>query len=108
MKIAWNHATTDGVPFVVREATAGDAEELLAEAKAAIEERLDSLITRPEDFSISVDEERRWIQGFSGSDNSVLLVAVQADEIVGWASLQGGTRLRTRHTAELGITVASP
>ena len=102
------HTTRDGVPFAVREATADDAEQLLAGAEAVIAERLDVLITRPEEFSISVEEERRWIQGHADADNSVLLVAVLADDIVGWASLRGSTRTRTRHTAELGITVARP
>jgi RimJ/RimL family protein N-acetyltransferase len=99
-------SSKDGLPFMVREATAADAESLLEGARAVMAERLDYLITQPEEFSTTFEEECDWIQGFADADNSVLLVAVQAGELVGWVSLRGGARLRTRHTARLGITVA--
>ena len=56
------HCTSDGLPFKVREAATSDAEQLLAGFGAATEKRLDSRITRPEEFAVSVAEEQRWIQ----------------------------------------------
>ncbi len=100
--------TKDGQGFVVREARVRDAERLLAGARAAMAERLDYLITQPEELTIGIDEEKSWIQGFIDKENSALFVAEQEADIIGWASLRGGTRLRTRHTALLGITVAQP
>jgi len=97
--------TKDGKGFVVREARVCDAGQLLAGAKAAMAEGLDYLITQPEEFTIGVDEERKWIQSFIDAENSHLFVAEHKADIIGWASLQGDTRLRTRHTALLGITV---
>jgi ribosomal protein S18 acetylase RimI-like enzyme len=98
--------TKDGLAFVVHEAMPEDAPQLLVRHKAAIEERLDSLITRPEEVALSVEQERAWIGKHADADNSVLLVAEKAGKIIGWAGLQGGKRIRTRHTALLHITVA--
>ena len=100
--------TKDGVGFVVRQAVPADAEMLLAAVGAVLDERLDSVITRREEFQITVDEERTWINRHNEADNSAIVVAEHQGQIVGWAELRGGNRQRTRHTALLGITVARP
>ncbi len=69
--------------FVVREAQVRDAERLLAGAMAAMAERLDYLITQPEELTIRIDEEKSWIQGFIDKENSVLFIAEQETDIVG-------------------------
>jgi ribosomal protein S18 acetylase RimI-like enzyme len=100
--------TKDGLPFVVREAVPGDAEQLLAGTRGVFEERLDHLITEPDEFTITLDQERAWIQKYLDADNSILLVAEQAGEIIGWVDLRGNRRRRMRHTGLLGITVVEP
>jgi ribosomal protein S18 acetylase RimI-like enzyme len=100
--------TKDGVGFVVRQAMPDDAEMLLTAVRAVHNERLDSVITRREEFQITVDEERIWINKHNEADNSAIVVAEHQGQLVGWAELRGGNRQRTRHTTLLGITVARP
>ncbi|MGD8622907.1 MAG: GNAT family N-acetyltransferase [Anaerolineae bacterium] len=100
--------TKDGREFVVRLAVPGDAERLLAAARAVLDEGLDANITRADEFQITADQERTWIKKHTEADNSALFVAEHQGQIVGWVVLRGGDRHRTRHTGLLGITVVRP
>lgn len=97
--------TKDGLDFQVREAVPEDAASLLAGHRTVVAERLDYVITQPEDPARTLVQEQLWIEECAQNQNSILLVAVRGVEIIGWAVLRGGTRYRTRHTAELGIAV---
>lgn len=97
--------TKNGLIFVVRLATPADAEPLATARQAAIDERSDFLISRPEDAPASVEQQRAWIEAMLKAGNSALFVAERGGEMLGWAMLRGGDRQRTRHTGTLGITV---
>jgi ribosomal protein S18 acetylase RimI-like enzyme len=105
MSIPPKFTTKDGLGFEVRQAVPDDAEQLIAGIQAVLQERSDYFVTQLEDFALTVEQEREWIQKHTESDNSVLLVAEHERKIVGWVILRGGDRLRTRHTGTLGITV---
>lgn len=98
--------TRDGLACTVREAVPEDAQALLALRDAVLAERLDGVISQPEDPPLTLEQERAWIAGYAGADNSVLLVAEHEGRIAGLLDLRGGRRLRERHAATFGITVA--
>ena len=51
-------------------------------------------------------EEQEYLARVAASDNSLAIVAVVGDEIVGSLTLDGGRRARLRHAGEFGISVA--
>jgi hypothetical protein len=50
-----------GDPFIIRSAWPNDAMDLLAHAKAVAQES-DYLLTEPDEFKMTEDEERQWVQ----------------------------------------------
>lgn len=51
-------------------------------------------------------DEREYLARVAASDNSLAIVAVVGDEIVGSLTFDGGRRARLRHAGEFGISVA--
>ena len=66
----------------------------------------DFLSFGPGEFDFSIEDERGYISKLSQSDNGLFLVAEVGAEIVGILTFEGGARPRTRHTGELGISIA--
>ena len=51
-------------------------------------------------------EEREYLARVTDSDNSLAILALVDDEIVGGLTFDGGRRPRLRHAGEFGISVA--
>jgi RimJ/RimL family protein N-acetyltransferase len=66
------------------------------------------LATGPNDFHYSEEDEADYIRRANEAENSLLLVAEIDGRIAGSLTLEGGQKPRTRHAAELGITVSRP
>lgn len=88
----------------IREATAADAERLLETVKTYVKEN-EYLLTTYEEFDITVEKEREWIQSFIDDESSLLLVAEHKGRIIGNIDLTGGKRNRIRHTSLIGISL---
>jgi len=89
----------------VRQAHPDDAETLLAVVRAIISEPGIDLPLTAEEFAYSVEEERKILQDFATSANSVFLVVEVDGELAGGLSCKGGTRKTTRHTTTLGVSL---
>lgn len=92
-------------PFTVRIAMPGDAESLVAHVHRLCDEPGVCIALSPGEFNLTVDEERQFVVDRAASDNSVLLVAEAAGELIGVLGAQGGTRRATRHEALIGMSV---
>jgi len=57
------------------------------------------------EFRLSTEEEKRFISRLSEADNSLYLIAVARGRIVGILTLEGNSRPRMKHVAELGVSV---
>lgn len=90
--------------LVIRPAEDADAVGVLAvQAEAAAERRW--IATQPEEIpkpEDQVESRRKLVR-----DGGILLVAEEGGRIVGLCGLMRGQRLATRHTADLGLTVAA-
>lgn len=92
----------DGRTVLIREGAPGDAASLLATIKTYLRDS-EYLPLEPEEFQLSEEDERAWIESFGVRNNSLLLVAVHEGQLVGNIDLTGGNRRATRHTAVIGM-----
>jgi RimJ/RimL family protein N-acetyltransferase len=95
----------NGSSIEIRRATPDDAGAVLDYLKTVGGES-DNLTFGPEGPGLSEAEEREYLARAAAADNALVLLALHEGAIVGSLSFEGGQRVRTRHTGELGICVA--
>lgn len=93
-----------GRRLVVRAARPEDAAGLLA-STAAVFAELGNTVTEPDEFQVTEEQERGWIERKLDDPGSLLLVPEVGGFIVGSLSLDRGGRHRLAHTATLGVIV---
>ena len=98
--------------LIIREARPEDAEALitflrerLTEPEIASEPEVVGPLT-PEEFTLTVEEERDLLARFVETENSAFCLALYEGEIVGELNLKGGRLAAMRHSAFLGMSVA--
>ena len=91
--------------FVVREATPGDASELVDLARAVASEPGDWLLAT--DGWRSAAAERRYLRAVRRSEHAAVLVAEAPEGLVGRLSLARDPHPASRHVADLGLMVAA-
>jgi len=92
--------------FTIREALPDDAESLLAHVRTVLAEPGIDIPITPEEFDISLEDERVFLQTIHETPNSRFVVAVDGEgRIIGEANLRGGRRKALQHAAERGLTV---
>jgi putative acetyltransferase len=91
--------------YVIREATPDDAEQLIERMQRLVEEPGINFIMGPGEFTFTAEEERRFLAERAESDNSVFLLALAGDRIIGNLGCDGGKRRAVRHEATIGISV---
>lgn len=89
--------------IIVREATKYDASSMIEHSRIAYSESR-NLLTTPEEFTITVEEELRWLADMKAKNNLVL-VAEQNNRIIGMLSAQRGSRKRVQHNCQFGISI---
>ncbi|MBK1690181.1 GNAT family N-acetyltransferase [Rubrivivax gelatinosus] len=90
--------------FSVRHATEEDAAALLNLRRAVFAET-DFMLWEPQEFKATEEDERKFIAWLSGKTNSVLLVATEGADLVGFLGASGGERIRTQHSALIFLGV---
>jgi RimJ/RimL family protein N-acetyltransferase len=89
----------------IRRATPDDAGAVL-EYLSRVGAETDNLSFGAEGPGITESEERDYLARVFDSDNSLAILALAGDTIVGGLTFDGGRRPRLRHAGELGISVA--
>ena len=97
-------ALRDGRQVRIRHAEPDDAAAILAYLGQVGGESI-NLSFGSEGPGFSEQEEREYLARVSASDNSLAIVALAGDEIVGTLTFDGGRRARLRHAGEFGICV---
>jgi RimJ/RimL family protein N-acetyltransferase len=93
-----------GAELLIRKATEEDAEEM-ARFKLHICGESDFLSFGENEIEISAETERKTIQSENAANNCVIIIALIEEEIAGFVTFKGGSRIRKRHAGELGISV---
>ena len=99
-----NHRLKSGQEVVVRSATSEDASTIM-EMVSGVFRSSPYLLTEPDEFNVTLDQEKSWVDGFLKSPNSVLLLAESQNQVVGILDFQGGHRRRIAHSGTIGISV---
>lgn len=92
--------------MIVRPAREDDAEQLVAFVHDLAAEPANNILWGPGEFAMTLEQEREFLASMARAPNSVFLVAVDGDRIVGSVDAHGGRRVANRHAATLGISVA--
>lgn len=99
-----SYLAQDGRTFILRQPRASDAAHLIAYSKRVFAST-DQLLTTTEEYTMTVEAETNWINSINYSPNSLLLIAVFEQSIVGFLFFIGNTKRKTRHTGEFGMSV---
>src|SRR5215831_15049037 len=89
---------------VIRRAVVGDAEQLVTLRRTLFAET-SFMLWEPGEFVATSTDEGTFIQRLSERANSLLLVALEGGQAVGFLAAIGGERNRLRHSALLAIGV---
>lgn len=63
------------------------------------------MISEPDEFKITIDQERTWISNYSNTEGKLLLVAEVQEVIIGILNFEPGNRRRIKHVGILGMNV---
>lgn len=92
----------NGVKIGLRTAVPDDAASLIQTIRSYAADS-DYLLLTPEEFQPAVEQERAWIRSFQTSNNSLLLLAFNGDDLIGNIDLTGSPRQKLSHTAVVGM-----
>ncbi|MDN4070343.1 GNAT family N-acetyltransferase [Paenibacillus vini] len=91
----------------IRTAVGADAEVILAYNRAILSSESSYLLTVPEEYDMTVEMEREWIEETLNKENSLILIAEEHGKVVGFLDFHSGNKLRISHTGYFGMSVRS-
>lgn len=94
----------DGNTIVIREANKSDAKNMIDYVNQ-ISIESDNLTFGEGEFGISIEHEEQFLDGISKQKNALFIIAEFEGIIIGNLNFSGGTRPRTAHTGEFGVSV---
>lgn len=94
-----------GDNVVVRAAVPGDARALLNHVRAVIDEG-EFVVTCPEEFNLTEEQERDWIRQYHDDSGKLVIVAEESLRILGVLNAEARPRQRLAHRATLHIAVS--
>ncbi len=94
----------NGATAILKSPLESDAEQLLNMIKQACGET-DYLTRYPEEWNITIEQEQRWVNGFSIAENGVCIVCYINDIIAGNCQINFGNSIKTKHSATIGISI---
>jgi RimJ/RimL family protein N-acetyltransferase len=98
------HSTKDGRDFIIRKPTENDASEIINYSKILFAST-DQVLTTPDEYTITVENEKIWINNFNENPNSNVLIAELDNQIVGLLFFIPNSKGKNAHTGEFGINV---
>ncbi|MEK3786426.1 hypothetical protein [Paenibacillus sp. FSL K6-1230] len=78
-----------GRHIIIRPVAGVDAERVLSYNQTIIRTE-PYLLTTPEEFTITAEQERMWIEEIQHKDNHIILLAEHEEQLVGFLSFHGG------------------
>jgi RimJ/RimL family protein N-acetyltransferase len=98
------YLTKDGREFTIRKPTIDDAEEIIKYSKQLFAST-DQVLTTLEEYTITVENEIKWIENLNDNANSLLLIAEMDNSVSGLLFLIPNTKKKILHTGEFGVSV---
>ncbi len=98
------HSASEGVSFTIRRPTEADAQSIIDYSKILFAST-DQVLTTLEEYTITLENEKSWINGFNQNPNALVLVAEVDKQIVGLLFFVPQTKKKNSHTGEFGVSV---
>jgi RimJ/RimL family protein N-acetyltransferase len=102
-----SYHTRGRVPFTVRSATADDLCPVIALQGEAVLEGDEYFVRTPAEFDEEREDAESQLLALLNQDNSLWLISVLGDDVVGSLSFYGGEFARIRHVGHFGMVVRS-
>jgi len=99
-----NHHTKDGRKFNIRRPGERDAENIINYSRQLFAST-DQVLTTPEEYDITPENEKIWINNINNSTSSLLLVADVDSRIAGMLFFIQNRKRKNSHTGEFGVSV---
>jgi RimJ/RimL family protein N-acetyltransferase len=96
--------TKDGRSFTIQNPTADHAEGIINYSKALFAST-DQVLTTLDEYTITVENEKKWIENLNDNPNSLVLIAEMSKTIVGLLFFMPNSKNKNSHTGEFGINV---
>jgi RimJ/RimL family protein N-acetyltransferase len=96
--------TKDGRQFTIRKPAADNAEGIINYSKALFAST-DQVLTTFEEYTITVEDEKKWIENLNNNPNSLLLIAEMSKNIIGFLFFTHNSKKKISHTGEFGVNV---
>jgi RimJ/RimL family protein N-acetyltransferase len=90
--------------FIVRRPTETDAQSIIDYSKILFAST-DQVLTTLEEYTITLENEKAWINNFNQNPNALVLVAEVEKQIVGLLFFVPQTKKKNSHTGEFGVSV---
>lgn len=94
----------DGKEIVIRRPVEDDAEHIIRYAKTLFAST-DQLLTTLLEYTMTVDDEKAWIQNSYENSNVLILIAEYQGQVVGLLDFTPKTKRKNCHTGEFGVSV---
>lgn len=94
----------NGKKVIIRQPQIEDAEDLLIMLQDCVATS-DFLLLVPAETMLTMEQERAWLSDVIADQNTIMIVAINNDKIIGNAELRIGPVYKQRHRAMLGITI---
>jgi RimJ/RimL family protein N-acetyltransferase len=98
------YLTKDGRQFTIRKPSVDDAEEIINYSKQLFAST-DQVLTTLEEYTITIENEIKWIEDLNDNPNSLLLIAEMDNSVIGLLFFIPNTKKKILHTGEFGVSV---
>ncbi|MHA4809693.1 N-acetyltransferase family protein [Flavitalea flava] len=98
------YLTKDGRAFIIRRPNENDAEDIINYSKNLFAST-DQVLTTLEEYTISVGDEKTWINKANQHPDALTLIAVNNDQILGLLFFSPGNKKKNSHAGEFGVSV---
>jgi len=100
----FEHLSRNGRKILIKSPLPEDAESILNYVRKVLTEP-EYFLTSPEEVTVTLDEERNWIQKLNAGLKSLAIIAVYNNETVGMLHFDPGHRKRIEHTGDFGMSL---
>jgi len=90
--------------ITIRTGKLDDAESILNIQRDVISEN-DYLISTPEEFNNTIQQQLEWVRKISDNDRETIIVAEIGGKVVGWIVFQSQNRKRLSHSGSFGMMI---
>jgi RimJ/RimL family protein N-acetyltransferase len=98
------YVTKDGREFIIRHPTENDAADIIDYSRLLFAST-DQLLTTLEEYSITIENEKGWINSFNENPNAKILMAEFNNQIIGLLFFVANPKKKNSHTGEFGVSV---